>query len=56
MKFLKVPKPIIFDTKISDIPKEVLRELYRMMLKIQKVELKIAELYNLETMDSEDRG
>jgi len=45
-----MPKPLIFDTKISDIPKEVLRELYRMMLKIRKVELKISELYHEDEM------
>ena len=50
MKFSKVPKLVIYDTKISDIPKEVLRELYRMMLKIQKVELKINELYHEDEM------
>ena len=46
MKFLKMPKPIIFDTKISDISKEVLLELYKIMLKIRKVQLKIEELYH----------
>jgi len=50
MKSLKMPKPLIFDTKISDIPKEVLRGLYRMMLKIRKVELKINELYHEDEM------
>ena len=50
MKFSKVAKPIIFDTKISDIPLEVLRELYRVMLKIQRVELKIDELYHQDEM------
>ena len=50
MKPLKVSKPIIFDTKVRDIPKEVLRELYRTMLKIQKVELKVAELYHEDEM------
>lgn len=50
MRFSKVPKLVIYDTKISDIPKEVLRELYRMMLKIQKVELKINELYHEDEM------
>ena len=50
MKLAKAPKPIIFDAKISDIPNEVLRELYRMMLKIQKVELKVDELYHEDEM------
>ncbi len=50
MKFSKVPKLVIYDTKISDIPKEVLQELYRMMLKIQRVELKINELYHEDEM------
>ena len=47
---LKAPEPIIYDNKIGDIPKEVLQELYRMMLKIQKVELKVAELYHEDEM------
>ena len=50
MRPSRVTKPITFDTKIGDIPKETLRELYRMMLKIQKVELKIAELYHEDEM------
>jgi len=50
VKSLKMPKPIIFDTKISDISQEVLRELYRMMLTIRKVELKIGELYHEDEM------
>jgi TPP-dependent pyruvate/acetoin dehydrogenase alpha subunit len=45
----KAPKPIVFDTK-NDIPKVVLRELYCIMLKIQKVELKIDELYHEDEM------
>jgi len=50
MKFSKMPKSIIFNTKINDISNEVLRELYRMMLKIRKVELKINELYHEDEM------
>jgi pyruvate dehydrogenase E1 component alpha subunit len=50
MRLSKTPKLINFDTKISDIPKEVLRELYRTMLRIQKVELKVADLYHLDEM------
>ncbi len=50
MKSLKVPKPIIFDTKVRDIPREVLQKLYIMMLKIQKVEMKIDELYHEDEM------
>lgn len=50
MKFSKAPKPIIFDTKISGISMEVLRELYGTMLRIQKVELKIAQLYHEDEM------
>jgi len=50
MKSSKVAKPIISYTKTSGIPKEALRELYRMMLKIQKVELKIDELYHEDEM------
>ena len=50
MEFLKMPKPIIFDTKISDIPKEIPSELYKIMLKIRKVQLKIDELYHEDDM------
>jgi len=50
MRSSKAAKPIISYTKTSGIPKEVLRELYRMMLKIQKVELKIDELYHEDEM------
>ncbi len=50
MKFFEMPKPIIFDTKISDISKEVLLELYKIMLKIRKVQLKIAERYHEDEM------
>jgi len=46
MSSSKVPNPIIFDTDIGDIPREILRGLYVTMLKIQKVELKVAELYH----------
>ena len=41
---------MIYDTKTNGISKKVLRELYRMMLKIQKVELKVAELYHEDEM------
>ncbi|MFC1965991.1 thiamine pyrophosphate-dependent dehydrogenase E1 component subunit alpha [Chloroflexota bacterium] len=50
MRSSKTSKPIAFDTKISDISEEVLRNLYRVMLKIQKVELKIDELYHQDEM------
>ncbi|MFC2041068.1 thiamine pyrophosphate-dependent dehydrogenase E1 component subunit alpha, partial [Chloroflexota bacterium] len=50
MKPSKTPKPIAFDTEISDISGEVLRNLYQLMLKIQKVELKIDELYHQDEM------
>ena len=50
MKFSKVAKPTISYTKISGIPKKTLRELYRVMLEIQKVELKIDELYHEDEM------
>ena len=46
MKFSKVSKPVIYDSEINDIPKEVLEKLYTTMLKIQKVELKVAAPYN----------
>ena len=47
---LKKSEPIKFDTKVTDIPREVLGELYRVMLRIQKVELKVAELYHQDEM------
>jgi len=50
VKFSKVPKSVKYDTKIKDISKEVLQELYRIMLKIQKVESKVAELYHEDEM------
>lgn len=50
MGLIEVPKPINFGNKINDIPKGVLRELYAIMLKIQKVELKIAGLYHEDEM------
>ncbi len=40
----------MFNYDINGISNEVLRELYRMMLKIQKVELKIDELYHEDEM------
>ena len=50
MKVSKVPAPIVYDTKINDISHEVLKELYRVMLRIQKVELKVDELYHEDEM------
>ncbi|MFC1929131.1 thiamine pyrophosphate-dependent dehydrogenase E1 component subunit alpha [Chloroflexota bacterium] len=50
MKPLKVPRPIAFGTKFNDISPEVLRKLYLLMLKIQKVELKVDELYHEDEM------
>ena len=50
MKSLKVSKPVISYTQTRGISREVLRELYSMMLKIQKVELKIDELYHQDEM------
>lgn len=50
MRASKATRPIDFDTKLSDIPREVQRELYRVMLRIQKVELKIDELYHEDEM------
>ncbi len=41
---------ITFDTKLDDISKKVLRELYLSMLRIQVVELKIDELYHEDEM------
>jgi len=45
MKPPKIHQPIVFDSGTSDIAKEDLRLLYRLMLKIRKVQLKIVELY-----------
>jgi len=50
MGSLNIPEPLVFDSNTEDISREVLQELYRMMLKIQKVELKIAELYHEDEM------
>ena len=50
MKSLKAFKPVISYTKTSGIPKKVLREFYSIMLKIEKVELKIDELYHQDEM------
>lgn len=50
MKPLKVTEPIAFDLRANDLPGEVLWELYRVMLKIRKVQLKIAELYHQDEM------
>ncbi len=50
MKSTRAMKPIVFDTKINDISKKVLQELYLVMLRIQKVELKIDELYHEDEM------
>ena len=47
---LKKPEPIKFDTRVASISREVLGELYRVMLRIQKVELKVAELYHHDEM------
>ena len=44
-EIIKMAKAIIYNTKDSSISKTVLRELYSMMLKIQRIELKIDELY-----------
>ena len=40
----------MFDTNTNDISKEVLLELYKTMLKIRKVELKVDELYHEDEM------
>jgi len=47
---MKTPGPIVFDSKVSDISKEALLELYHTMLRIRKVQLKIAELYHEDEM------
>lgn len=48
MKPIRQAKPV--DFKLKGIPLRVLRQLYRMMLTIQKVELRIAELYHQDEM------
>jgi len=50
MKSSKAFQPPKFDTNTTDIPNEVLRELYRTMLKIRKVQIKIEELYHEDEM------
>lgn len=51
MKPARVPKSTIdFDTMTGDIPAPVLRQLYAMMLRIQRVELKVDELYHKDEM------
>ena len=50
MKSSKITKPIIFDTQLSDISREVLQELYRVMLRIQKVELEVDRRYHEDEM------
>ncbi|MBI2852141.1 MAG: thiamine pyrophosphate-dependent dehydrogenase E1 component subunit alpha [Chloroflexi bacterium] len=47
---MKSTRPIVFDTRIDDIPVRVLSELYLAMLRIQKVELKIDDLYHEDEM------
>ncbi|MDO8568324.1 MAG: thiamine pyrophosphate-dependent dehydrogenase E1 component subunit alpha [Dehalococcoidales bacterium] len=50
MKPSRAPRPIKFEIKAGDIPGEVLRELYTVMLRIQKMELKIDQLYHEDEM------
>ncbi len=51
MKDARVPKGTIdLDTMAGDIPATVLRQLYAMMLRIQRVELKVDELYHQDEM------
>ena len=48
---LNIPAgPLVYDTELKDIPRKVLRDLYRVMLRIQKVELKVDELYHEDEM------
>ena len=48
---LNIPAgPLVYDTELKDVPQKVLRDLYRVMLRIQKVELKIDELYHEDEM------
>ncbi len=41
---------ILFDTDIDDISKDTLQELYQVILKIRKVELRIEDLYSEDEM------
>lgn len=50
MKLNKPASSLVFDTKLKDISPKVLQDLYRVMLRIQKVELKIDELYHKDEM------
>ncbi len=50
MKFSGVDKPMISYNKAKGISREVLRKLYITMLKVQKVEVKVAELYHEDEM------
>ncbi|MFC1903352.1 thiamine pyrophosphate-dependent dehydrogenase E1 component subunit alpha [Chloroflexota bacterium] len=50
MKSIKASSSTMLDTDISDLSIETLRELYRMMVKIRRVELKIEELYPKDEM------
>ncbi|MDO8578818.1 MAG: thiamine pyrophosphate-dependent dehydrogenase E1 component subunit alpha [Dehalococcoidales bacterium] len=50
MKLNLPASPLVYDTELKDIPKKVLRDLYRVMLRIQKVELKVDELYHEDEM------
>lgn len=43
-------KPIRYSKRYNDIPDDVLKNLYRIMIRIRKVELKIAELYHEDEM------
>jgi len=45
-----MPQSILFDTDSIDLSKETLLQLYRMMLEIRRVELKIEELYHQDEM------
>ncbi len=48
---LNIPaSPLVYDTELKDIPRKTLRDLYRVMLRIQKVELKVDELYHEDEM------
>ncbi len=50
MKPSRSLKPVSFDIRGGEIPEEVLRQLYAVMLKIQKVELKVDQLYHEDEM------
>ncbi|MFC1964270.1 thiamine pyrophosphate-dependent dehydrogenase E1 component subunit alpha [Chloroflexota bacterium] len=50
MTFFRGQRTLKYDTDLQNIPEEVLRDLYRTMLRIQKAELKVNDLYHEDEM------